>query len=132
MPKKWLAAAVVLGALVFSSTTYVLAQGGSGETPVPEDIASVEPMPSAVVFDGATELMPEWTTRLEDWSARFAVRDMSVEELVASMDTLTRALASLEETDDEWLRQRELMMRRLELCELLPTDHSYRGGEYCL
>lgn len=55
---------------------------------------------------------------------------MDADQLAAAMDSLTQLIA--ERPDDShmyWMN--EVMQRRQYLCERLPVDHEYRGGEYC-
>lgn len=101
------------------------------EAPLADDVTSVDPMPSTVLLNASTELIPELEKRLRVWVARLGAEAMSEQEIVDTMDALTRAMPGGDETEDEWVQVRELMMRRTYLCEQLPSNHSYRGGEYC-
>lgn len=106
-------------------------RGQADEAPMASDVASVDPMPAVVVLNASTDLMPELERRVRDWATNVDAAGMSDQEIADTMDALTLAIANLDETEDEWLRTRELMMRLRYLCELLPTGHPYRGGEYC-
>lgn len=96
-----------------------------------DDVLSVDPMPQSILENASTELIPEWQRRVREWAARIGADGMSDQTLVDTMDFLTRAITESFLANDDWVAERELMLRRTYLCELLPADHVYRGGEYC-
>lgn len=106
-------------------------RGQADETTTAGDVAGVDPMSATVLLNASTDLMPELERRVRDWAANVDAAGMSDQEIADTMDALTLAIANGDETEDEWLRIHELMMRRTHLCELLPTSHPYREGEYC-
>jgi hypothetical protein len=88
-------------------------------------------MPAEVLRSGGTELWAELEARLRDWADRVDVSTMSQLDIEFNIDVLSSAIADGEETEDEWLRVRELMIRLTFLCEQLPAAHPFRQGEYC-
>jgi hypothetical protein len=94
-------------------------------------VSVVDPMPASILENASTNLIPEYERRVQQWADSFDVEGMSDQALVATMDVLTRAISDGVLVNDDWVGLRELMLRRTYLCELLPADHPYRGGEYC-
>jgi hypothetical protein len=54
---------------------------------------------------------------------------MGTLHIQANMDAIRFAMRKLRGND--WLETRELLARRTRLCLLLPSEHPYRGGEFC-
>lgn len=96
-----------------------------------DDMLSVDPMPQSILENASTELIPEWQRRVREWAAEIGAEGMSDQALVDTMDVLTQAITRSFLANDDWVGERELMMRRTYICGLLPADHKYRGGEYC-
>jgi hypothetical protein len=96
-----------------------------------DDVLSVDPIPQSILDNASTELIPEWQRRVRAWATKIGAEAMSEQALVDTMDLLTRAITESFLANDDWMAERELMLRRTYLCELLPASHPYRGGEYC-
>jgi hypothetical protein len=119
--------------LSVGSSAWVLARGGGASSDTSADLdeyVQVDPLPAEALSSGDA-LGAELASRLSSWSDGLDVVDLPQADLVAGMDAITQAIASLPETDDDWLTVRQLFDRRLTLCLELPINHPYRGGEYC-
>lgn len=79
---------------------------------------------------GWVRVNSEVDTRLEMWADAVGIGSMSEQEIVRGMDIITGEMTARPDGYDlYWLR--ELEFRRGTLCESLPPDHAYRGGEFC-
>jgi hypothetical protein len=77
------------------------------------------------------ETLRQLERRTDAWAEDFQIRQMSVDELAGNMWALWLAIVTLPDSEDDWVRTRELGDRLGRLCVLLPPGHEFRGGEFC-
>jgi len=119
---------LLVGAIVYWSGL----AGRASEPGSPVDsVAEVAPIPEEILSGGAGAISDEIERRTESWADVLGASELSSSDLASTMDRLTEAILGRESSEDWWLRVRELASRRTYLCELLPSEHPYRGGEYC-
>ena len=95
-------------------------------------VTDTDPIPPSIVEGGAEAITLEIGNRTLAWADEMGAESLGTQDLSAAMDRLSEAIVGRDSSDDDWwLHVQELAARRTYLCELLPSDHAYRGGEYC-
>jgi hypothetical protein len=76
-------------------------------------------------------LFAEVDRRVQRWAREFDVEAMTDEQRAANMLVLWASMSMISERTGPALEVREVFGRMMVLCQGLPPDHEFRGGEFC-